>query len=415
MDWIALSPNAFLILFIPVRIKLLPTHSLTSHQLSSVSSNNKERNPASVVSLQVKARKTETRPDEMSSFEKNHDMPPPPRSDSSPGYPKEVASISTIEENMSCEVKQYEARYDADGKRHVKEVVLHNPGEDEKDEGKFALRYFNYYTRDGNLEKTTLEVSSPHIKKALRKVIGSWPDQNLTGRVNLSGRRPWEALDCLVHYRKELGEYAAKLEDTTARKHVQLVIDFVGTELKKDICRFHDNLELSEKPCVEFRDIWMLFRRDHLVFGGHGPEKYLNKVVKVTYDSGGMMSCPKWIVIAKAFVHDGINYGFIHRQLIIPMFNNSVELSKLPFLPFQYHEDPRPFLDYLLTRGKKYHEHVGVQYRSYDGVVTMVDRQRTVNFSGRVRDTFPEEVTKVRRHCFFFVIPFRLSYPTPTI
>ncbi|KAK9420368.1 putative AAA+ ATPase domain-containing protein [Seiridium unicorne] len=297
---------------------------------------------------------------------------------------------------MSCEVKEYEARYNSEGSRVVKEYTPRGPDIDETDKGKFALRFFKYYNRENILEKVTLEIPSPHIRRALLEVVGSWPDQKLTGNVTLSSGSARDTLSCLYHHRRELSEYAEQLEDETAKEHVQLAVRFVDHELKRNIQRLRENLEAPEGPSVEFDDVWMLMRPGDLVTGGNGPERYLNKIIKVTYNSGNLTCYPVWMITAKSFVHDGTSYGYIYRQLTIPIFGSVVEISKLPVSPLKYHRDPQPFLDYLLARGQKYCDHIGIQYRGYHGEVTMVDRERTISAAGKIRDAFPREVTKLQ-------------------
>ncbi|KAI0126527.1 P-loop containing nucleoside triphosphate hydrolase protein [Xylariales sp. AK1849] len=299
-------------------------------------------------------------------------------------------STSTSQE-MSCEVKEYEARYNWEGTRTVREAVP-CPDADEKDEGKFALRFYKYYNKMGGIEKVTLEVQSPRIREALRKVVGSYPDQNLNGPVALTGASEWQALACLFHYRNELQEYGDGLEDGVAKQHVRLVVEFIKREFRREIRRLEDNLELGDYPSCEFQDLWMLFKPGDLVFGGQGCEQHLTKIVKLQHNA----ATETWIITVKAFAYDGSRFGYIQRQIQIVSFESCTELSSLPAIPLKYHPDPQGLQDYLLTRGKKYCDLTGIKYQGYAGTVVTVDRERTTNMQGRVKDTFPIGVIKLQ-------------------
>ncbi|KAI1084864.1 P-loop containing nucleoside triphosphate hydrolase protein [Whalleya microplaca] len=275
-----------------------------------------------------------------------------------------------------------------DGKRAVKELKL-NPDADLEDEGKFALRLYKYYTRDGKIEKVQLEIQSPYIRDALRTVIRKYPDQNFTGDITLSGSTEHSALACLFHYRKELREYGDNLENGIAKQHVFLIVDFTEKEFRRDIRRFESNMD-AETSCVEFKDLWMLFKPGDLVYGGEGPDQFIHKIRKVAFMQGGVGQCPHWVVTAKAFVHNGSTFGYVHRSLPVMAFEGYQEVLNLPIYPFKFHPDQDSTRETLIARGQKYCSLVGIQYRAYSGPAIAVDRQRTVSITGRANDTFPQ-------------------------
>ncbi|CAJ2511449.1 Uu.00g070740.m01.CDS01 [Anthostomella pinea] len=294
---------------------------------------------------------------------------------------------------MKCEVKEYEARYDAEGKRSVKEVELDQDA-DLKDDGKFAMRLYKYYTRDSRIEKVNLEIRSPHIRQALREVVGSYPDQNFSGSVTLTGSSEFSALACLFHYRRELKSYKDSLHDPMAKRHIALVNNLVEKEFRRDIHRFEDGME-ADVLCVDFKDLWMLFKPDDFVFGGKSYDQYVNKIVKVTFNAGGSGCPPRWTVTTKAFAHDGAKFGYIHRPIDISAFDGIREVSKLRCYPFKFHSDQYALRKYLVYRGRKYCSLTGIQYRAYSGDAIAVDKVKTVNYAGRASTSYPEEFIKL--------------------
>ncbi|KAI1495836.1 hypothetical protein F5X99DRAFT_102437 [Biscogniauxia marginata] len=307
---------------------------------------------------------------------------------------KAAKEATAQSEEIKCEVKEYEARYDLEGKRILKAVELSSQDADLKDDGKYVMRLYKYYTRDAKIEKVNLEIRSPHIRDALRNVIGSYPEQNFTGHITLTGNNESLALACLFHYRKELREYRDNLEDASARQHVLLLVDFAEREFRRDIHRFEASIQAAT-PSVEFRDLWMLFKPNDLVFSGENHTQSINKVVKVSLYPGSA-NCPsKWAVTAKALSHDGSHYGYIHRCLEIVAFDGIREVNTLSSYPVKFHLDQYALRKYLVYRGKKYCSLTGVQHRAYDGEAVMVDKVRTVAYSGRVNTSYPSETIQL--------------------
>ncbi|KAI0593797.1 hypothetical protein F4775DRAFT_596863 [Biscogniauxia sp. FL1348] len=292
-------------------------------------------------------------------------------------------------EEMQCEIKQYEARYDLEGKRAVKEFQLGRDA-DLEDDGKFVMRLYRYYDRESRIEKVNLEIRSSHIRDAIRSVIGAYPGQNFTGNITLTGNNEISALGCLFHYRKELRQYRDNLDDAIARRHVLLLVDFTEREFQRDIRRFEDNIHATT-PCIEFRDLWMLFKPDDFVFTGDAHTQSVNKVVNVSYSTGVGGMCPRWIVTAKALSHNGTHFGYVHKQLNVLAFEGIKEVNTLSSYPFQFHIDQTTVRKSLISRGQKYCSLVGVQHCAYDGEAIMVDKQRTVSLSGRASNSYPED------------------------
>ncbi|KAI1632274.1 hypothetical protein F4809DRAFT_656619 [Biscogniauxia mediterranea] len=300
-----------------------------------------------------------------------------------------VEETSSQPEEMQCQMKQYEARYDLEGRRVVKEFQLGQDA-DLEDDSKFVMRLYKYYDKDNSVEKVNLEIRSHHIRDAIRSVVGSYPGQNFTGNITLTGKNEISALACLFHYRKELRQYRDDLDDAIARRHVLLLVDYAEREFHRDIRRFEDNIHAAT-PCIEFRDLWMLFKPDDFIFTGDAHAQSISKVVDVSYNTGADVSVPRWIVAAKVLSHNGTRFGYFHKQLNVLMFDGIKEVTTLSSYPFQFHIDQSAVRKSLVSRGRKYCSLVGIQHCAYDGEAIMVDKQRSVSFSGRAINHYPEE------------------------
>lgn len=173
-------------------------------------------------------------------------------SDPNPGA--DIAEAKeTPKREFKCEVKEYEARYNLQGKRIIKEAGSKGDVDEmPKGEPQFAMKSYKYYSQGGSLESMTVEVHSPHIKEALRVVIKSYPGQNFSGSViYLSGPTTSAAMSCLFHYRRELEAYGKKQGDLEAKMHVLFAVKFVEKELRRAVQRHETQVTQSETPVLQ--------------------------------------------------------------------------------------------------------------------------------------------------------------------
>jgi hypothetical protein len=228
----------------------------------------------------------------------------------------------------------------------------------------------------------------------LRNVIGSYPGQNLTSNITLTGNAERTTFACLFHYRKELRNYNETLQDPSAQRHVSLLVGFVERELRRKIQRFEANIQ-SETPSVEFKDLWMLIKPGDHIFGGESCCQFINQVVKVSHNAGGASNPPKWTITSRALTHNGSSYGYITRSHELSSFEGIAAVAALPFHPVKYHPNKYALQKYLVYRGRKYCSLTGVQYKGYSGGALAIDKLMTVSFSGKASNTYPQEDVQV--------------------
>ncbi|KAI1811024.1 P-loop containing nucleoside triphosphate hydrolase protein [Poronia punctata] len=316
-----------------------------------------------------------------------------PRSDDFELVPQDKEG--DVVEMMKSQVKEYEARFNHEGTRSVKEIVYkQDDQEDGDDTDEVAMKYYKYYTKEGKIEKVNLEIRSPHICDALRNVIETYPGQSFTGNVTLTGKKKHATLACLFHHRKELKRYRDQLSDQTAERHVSLVIHLFERELRKKINRFETNIRNETMPCVAFKDLWMLFKPGDYVFGGEKHSKFINRLEKIQYEAQSTLP-PFWSISTNALTHNGNAYGYISRGSVLGLFEGVMAVSALPIHPIQYHPNRYAVQKYMVYRGKKYCALNGVSYKAYKGTAVVVDKVRTVAINGRASYTYPTEDVQI--------------------
>jgi hypothetical protein len=116
----------------------------------------------------------------------------------------------------ACELQTFEARYNAKGERVVPlSVDSKKHFEPPKQEGhESALVLTKFFDKDKQIEYTELEIRSPYVKAALKAVVPEFRDINIRVKKIVLRDQP----ECLFHYRRELQEYGATLQDPEAVK-----------------------------------------------------------------------------------------------------------------------------------------------------------------------------------------------------
>lgn len=277
-------------------------------------------------------------------------------------------------EPQKCEVRLYEARYDASGKRELRAIdaaIAEKEDEDSDDEKqKYALCSYKWYSRGGELEQQSVEIMSTHIIAALQKVINEYPDEHFwSDTVTIDA--PFKPL---FHYREELAAYVETLESDEAKAHLKLLLAFQEKENRRAISEYESNvLNAIEKPSIRWTNLWMAYKPGNLVFCGSGSSLKCMEIVS-SYERGG--NCPSFIVIGKTFSHDGTHFGYEEHEVGQSPFKGMRALSKVSCVPHDYYDEREAAKEILITRGKKFCTLTGSHYLSYSGTVSALSHVR---------------------------------------
>ena len=296
---------------------------------------------------------------------------------------------------IKCEVQEHEARYDLKGQRIEKVIEGGNAEVDTKEGMEYAIRSYKYYNKEGALESSMVEILSPHIIKALQKVVKEYPSVNLGGDVIIIEGQ----VKCLFHYRKELAAYADDLEDQAARLHVLLALHFMERELRQPIKVYEAMVESATiSPSTVFQCMWMIFRPGELVVTGTGEKTQVLQLVDTV-----LSPCqpPKWVVFGRMLTHDGTSFGHADRTWEVNGFEGSKPIRELQIFPLKNHENKEIIVDKLIARGKKFCSLKGSHHKFYKGIAFALGRERNRNQYGQI-DAFPLETVMVRRLRFAF-------------
>lgn len=289
---------------------------------------------------------------------------------------------------LKCELRTYEARYNSKGERLILDVgkskALDPPRAKHHES---ALVLIRYYDKWKELEFTELEIRSPHIKAALRKVISKYPGVNLQAR-DLVIR---DAQKCLFHYRKELQAYGSTLDNADAMQHLLFALDYMYKALQNELYSYYILVETpSFAPSLDFLNLWMAFRPGDLIYT---KTRDVGRVLR--FHSMSRCSCTepwcwrsRWALNADYIVYDGTNFGFERRTFFIYPYDNYKAFEELEVFPLQYHPNKEAIIEAMLARGRKFISLHGVHHREYEGIAEALAPSRKSSLLGE-EDEFP--------------------------
>ncbi|RDL38442.1 uncharacterized protein BP5553_02782 [Venustampulla echinocandica] len=289
---------------------------------------------------------------------------------------------------LKCELTTYDARYNAKGERirlaagKKKQVVANRPRDHDS-----ALALTRYYDHDKVLDYTSLEIRSPHVKAALRKVIPLYPGVNLhANKVTIRG-----IPKCLFHYRQELGMYGGTLKDQEAVKHLIFALRYMYDALRDEVSSYYNLMESPNiEPGLPFLNLWMAFRPgDHIYLKSNGVDRVYRFLFMDRCECFNP-HCRKsrWALSLEEIDYDGSDFGHTKVTSYIDPYQGHIPLKHLRAFPLQYHPNKHEITAAMIARGRKFIALRGVHYLGYDGVAEALSHTRNKTFLGE-DDEFP--------------------------
>jgi len=272
-------------------------------------------------------------------------------------------------EGKKCEIHMYERRFNSRGEP----IFLQSGSRSEL--GFFVTRSIEaalvltkYYSIKNELDITQLEIKSPHIREALKKVVQSYPGVN----INSSGPIliPGDPM-CLFHYRDELQNYASKVQNIEAKEHVIFLLQYMTKALRKEIVSYEELMENNDvPPGLEFENLWMAFKPGTLLYENDKGSDIICRLRDVRRVRP-YMAPPHWSIDTEMIYHDGKNFRFVPRVREIKKFDGYRPLTEFEIFPLEYHENQKTLRTKLRERGKQYIKYLGHHHCMYEGIAEL--------------------------------------------
>lgn len=260
------------------------------------------------------------------------------------------------------EVKTYDVRDNSKGDK-----VTLNTGKKSDFPKKYnkdhesALVVTKTYDNNGKVERMEIVVRSPHIRTALREVVGRYPGLNLDSEnATLSGPP-----QCLFHYHKELVDYGRRLRDQTAREHVLFALNYMKTTFTSDIPHYlHCMANRNPGPGLDFDRLWMAYRPGDLIFVKSHGETSVGRLVEIS-EQGFFYR--RWQLKLERIVCTDGELAYSTFSASIDSYSGFKHLQHLDVFPFKYHPNPGSVRPAIINRGIAFLDLLGVHQRFYRG------------------------------------------------
>ncbi|KAM0429215.1 hypothetical protein ACHAPT_006429 [Fusarium lateritium] len=280
-------------------------------------------------------------------------LPLPPQ----PTNPMDLEGAGVV-----CETKRFDSFYNSSGDRILlpagqKYTASHVRAY------KSALAVTTYWDKDQDLEKTVLEIKSPHMKAALKAIVPEYHSFNINTRHIIITGEP----RCLFHYRQELLNHGAALQqqghDAEAARHIQHLISYMWDVFAVEILAFSAfEWFLDDEPSLEHKYLWMLFRPGSIVYVRQPhPRAFLFKEMR---QRGG-----SWGLSGHCVDYNGELFGFRSFETDIGSYDDAKPLRELQAVPFDLlpEDEKQAVKEQLVTRGRKFAGIHGQQCLWYNG------------------------------------------------
>jgi hypothetical protein len=261
-------------------------------------------------------------------------------------------------------VKLLQERYNKDGDQEtveVDELNVHRGAD-----AQFAAVVRQVYTKENKLESTRMTVSSPHILKAFREVVGSYP----TLPVNFTQPFDMEApFHVLHHYWDEFDAYRLELTEDEPRSHLDVLLDFMTKGLGKERQVMQAMLA---KQQINFEHFWYLYRPGDLIVTYLKGRPWLMEATRTFYEEDA--KCGKFMrVDATHTDYDGTNVGmtkhsFKMTQRAVFGQANPTNIRDLPVYPWKFADADDELEKSIIDRGERFIHSCGVSIKHYSGL-----------------------------------------------
>ncbi|KAK1835761.1 hypothetical protein QBC39DRAFT_339548 [Podospora conica] len=241
-----------------------------------------------------------------------------------------------------------------------------------------VLRRFYRPGADRGLDCVELCIQSPHLKRALQVVIGSYPGVTLqtSGYIIIQ-----EPPMCLFHYRRELEAYAKESPLPIMKSHLKLLLGYMEKTLEREIRHYEETFEKGRAVAsLEHQHLWMAYKPGELLFAREDGVEFITRMVgiqKVLEDSGrGVVpsnQIARWKIDMERVEFHGKDMEGVQYYSKIPRYDGCRQIASFQHTPLQLHPEQERIKRDLTARGRRYQQLGGVFHKSYNGPADFID------------------------------------------
>ncbi|KAK9418246.1 putative P-loop containing nucleoside triphosphate hydrolase protein [Seiridium unicorne] len=218
----------------------------------------------------------------------------------------------------------------------------------------------------GEATSTTLQVNSPHILKAFRDVVKTYPTvpSDFTSPFEL--RSPFQLL---THYWDELEAYRSETDSRLMRRDLNLLFDFMNHEVGpgRELV-----VSMLKKEHINYLTAWVVFRPGELLYMEEMGHAWLMRCEKTAYEESRRIG-PYMEVHCTYTDYDGTFMGKARHVIKIIQKRsfgqeNPAFIADLPVYPRKYVKEGGTLEERLMQRGLKFLGFEGTTIQAYNGL-----------------------------------------------
>lgn len=256
------------------------------------------------------------------------------------------------ERGSKCDFICLDGRYNRKGDFHIKlsTLPLDADQQEEREWAKYAIISTRQFNHDGKHIATIIEITSPHILKALEHVAPYYPDAPVITKTSVTYYSPFELL---VHCFEDLNDYRDKSVDDVAKLHIGLLIRVIRLEVGATLNELEGLLSAKK---ITYKLAWAIFRPGTIVFTEVNDEPEQCRVHSTVYVEKDFGAVRFMRVYVEQIDFDGKYFKTRKSCIIIPGFNGVAPIASLLVYPSKFHPEHDTIVRSIVERGKKWYD-----------------------------------------------------------
>ncbi|CRK13964.1 hypothetical protein BN1723_010178 [Verticillium longisporum] len=261
----------------------------------------------------------------------------------------------------------------------------------------FVLQIRRVFDFEGKYKSTTVDVKSKLLRECFQDVIGNIKGVSLVDNTpRLDPNLLFLYLDDLRAYSKELkasepsGEtkrarQKAQKHNKEKRRHLKVLLAY----LDKDYAQVKKSLyPMLENGLITFELLWALWKPNTLAYTATYGSEDEPRVFKVeaAEKHTSFVKGDFYYIDGKYFEYDGKQFGYGSFAEEVSDFRGARKITSLNCYPLKYHKNEQKVREHLISRGKKFVQLGGVQYKCHEGMAYYKKKKNTIkiNVNGRI-------------------------------
>lgn len=211
-------------------------------------------------------------------------------------------------------------------------------------------------------------IQSPYLKKALAEILDDYPGVHC-GLTRLEFEAPFRPF---VHRWPQLLAYKDKkdIDDATAQ-HIELLYNVLRDELK-DVIKTLENY--VDHGVVTFEHIWTVYQPGSILYsrshnGTHGAYR-LREATYVETKCGNAYQ-----LTVQAIDWEDNQFCRNVMAMLVFEFSGTSSILALKAFPLSFHPHEKEVKELLISRGKKFEQLAGSNYKAYNGFAVSWDKE----------------------------------------